>query len=49
MLDEKDFLEEDCGFRKFEDGRDKGNGLYEYNMGELNRKVNMGGWDSLVE
>jgi hypothetical protein len=48
-LDENDFLEDDCAFTKFEDATDKGNPLYEYNIRQLNTKVNIRACHTLVE
>lgn len=49
LLDENDFLEDDCAFTKFEDATDKGNPLYEYNIRQLNTKVNIRACHTLVE
>ena len=49
LLDENDFLEDDCAFTKFEDTTDKGNPLYEYNIRQLNTKVNIRACHTLVE
>ena len=49
LLDENDFLEDDCAFTKFEDATDNGNPLYEYNIRQLNTKVNIRACHTLVE
>ena len=49
LLDENDFLEDNCAFTKFEDATDKGNPLYEYNIRQLNTKVNIRACHTLVE
>lgn len=49
LLDENDFLEDDCAFTKFDDATDKGNPLYEYNIRQLNTKVNIRACHTLVE
>ena len=49
LLDENDFLEDDCAFTKFEDATDKGNPLYEYNIRQLNTKENIRACHTLLE
>lgn len=49
LLDERDFLEEDCAFTDFEDATNKGNPLYEYNIRQLNTQENIRACHTLLE
>lgn len=49
LLAENDFLENDVAFTDFEDATDKGNPLYEYNIRQLNTKVNIRACHTFVE